>query len=72
MSYINQFTHTSSNPGGFRQLVDVVHVRVLNLDASDDQLLGLLPRLVVQVQGIDLGSKVTPNLIGSEKRYLGI
>jgi len=67
---MSESTHTSSDPGGFRQLVDVVHVGVLNLDASDDQLLGLLPRLVVQVQGIDLGSKVTPHLIGSEIGYI--
>jgi hypothetical protein len=56
-------SYRSSDPGGFRQLEHAVQVRILDLDASDDQLLGLLPRLVVDVQGVDLGRQVTADLI---------
>ncbi len=56
----------SSNPGCFRQLIDIVHVRILDLNAPDDEFLGLLPCLVVDVQRINLSNlsrKVTPDLI---------
>ncbi len=59
----NYESYISSNPSCFRQLENHVHVRVLDLNASDDQLLGLLTSLVVDVQGINLSCQMTANLI---------
>ena len=56
-------SYISSNPSCFRQLENHVHVRVLNLNTSDDQLLGLLTSLIVDVQGINLSCQMTANLI---------
>ncbi len=56
-------TYSSSDPSCLWQLKDSVQVRILDLDAPDNQLLGLLPRLIVDVQRINLGSKVTTYLI---------
>ena len=58
----NNKSYISFNSSGFRQLVNHVHVRVLNLDTSDDQLLGLLMSLL-DVQRINLGCQMITNLI---------
>ncbi len=56
----NNKSYISFNSSGFRQLVNHVHVRVL--DTSDDQLLGLLMSLL-DVQRINLGCQMITNLI---------
>ena len=59
----NGESYISSNPSCFRQLKNHVHVRVMDLNTSDDQLLGLLTSLIVDVQGINLSCQMTANLI---------
>ena len=54
--------HLSSYPGCGRELVDGVHVSLLDVDAADDELLGLLAVHVVQVERVDLGSEMAANL----------
>ncbi len=54
--------HLSSDPGCGRELVDGVHVSLLDVDAADDELLGLLAVHVVQVERVDLGCEVASNL----------